>query len=133
MLSRIVIAAFALTAPILTACSDQVDDELDRADGSVGDASKADAAGGTYTYYFIKADLRSCAAPGCGGVFYRLANAETTVCLDGSSAEECYAASEDKSRLGLGEVGMAKVNEAPQLLVRATIAQKNWGIGLGTF
>jgi uncharacterized protein DUF6748 len=142
MLSRIAFAAFALTAPILTACTDQVDDELDGDDATEGDASKADAPGSTYTFYFVKPDLRRCVSPVCGGVFYRLANAETTRCFDGKKAEQCYAASSDFSRLGLGEVGMGKVNEAlsqgafgpgTQLLVRATIATKDWGNGLGKF
>src|SRR5262245_33637628 len=107
MLSRITFAAFALAAPILTACTDQVDDELDVDDATEGDSAKADIAGGTYTYYFVKPDLRRCASPFCGGVFYRLANAETTRCLDGKLAAQCYAASADWSRLGLGEAGMA--------------------------
>ena len=142
MLSRIAFTALALTAPILTACTDQVDDELEADDATEGDASKADAPGGTYTYYFVKPDIRRCASPYCGGVFYRLANAETTRCHDGKKAEQCYAASTDMSRLGLGEVGMAKVNEAlnagafdqgSQLLVRAVVGTKDWGSGLGTF
>ena len=139
---RIAFAALTLTAPILTACTDQVDDELDVDDATEGNASKADAAGGTYTYYFVKPDLRRCASPVCGGVFYRLANAETTHCLDGKKAAECYAASADFAKLGFGDAGIAKVNEAltaasfgasTQLLVRATIGSKDWGNGLGKF
>ena len=142
MLNRIAFAAFALTAPVLTACTDQVDDELDVDDATVGDESKADLASGTYTYYFVKPDVRRCAAPYCGGVHYRLANAGTTRCADGKKAEWCYAASEDDSRLGLGEVGMAKVAEAKSksafgqgttLLVRARVGSKDWGKGLGVF
>ncbi|HEY5944235.1 MAG TPA: DUF6748 domain-containing protein [Kofleriaceae bacterium] len=142
MLSRIAFAAFALTAPILTACTDQVDDELDTNDATEGDASKADAPGSTYTYYFVKPDIRRCASPVCGGVFYRLANADTTRCIDGKKAEQCYAASADWSRLGLGETGMAKVNDAlyadsfgqgTTLLVRAVVGTKDWGNGLGSF
>ena len=141
MLSRIAFAV-ALTAPLFAACTDAgVEDELDVDDATEGDASKADAPGSTYTYYFVKPDLRRCASPYCGGVFYRLANAETTRCLDGKKAEQCYAASHDFSKLGLGEVGMQKVNEAlngsafegPNLLVRATIGSKDWGSGLGRF
>lgn len=134
MLSRIAIVSIALTAPILTACTDHIDDELDIDDASEGDAAKADGAGGTYTYYFVKPDLRRCVAPYCGGMFYRLANAEVTRCSDNKYAEQCYAASADWSRLGLGEVGMAKVNEAlgksasgsATLLVRAVVGTKTW-------
>ncbi len=142
MFSRIAFAALTLTAPILTACTDQVDDELDTDDATEGDASKADAPGSTFTYYFVKPDLKRCAAPVCGGVYYRLANADTTRCFDGKKAEQCYAASADFAKLGLSEVGMAKVNEAlnagafgpgTQLLVRATIGSKDWGNGLGKF
>ncbi len=142
MLSRITFAAFALTAPILTACTDQVDDELDVDDESEGDASKADAAGGTYTYYFVKPDLRRCASPTCGGVFYQLANATSTKCFDGKKAEWCYAASQDTSRLGLGEVGVGRYTEAlnsaaladsTKVLVRAVVGSKDWGGGLGSF
>ncbi len=142
MLSRIALAVFAVSSPILTACTDQVDDELDVDDATEGDAAKADAPGSTYTYYFVKPDLRRCAAPMCGGMFYRLANADTTRCLDGKLAEQCYAASTDWSRIGLGEVGMAKVTEAlnknafgpgTSLLVRAVVGTKDWGNGLGKF
>lgn len=133
MLSRIVVASI-LTTPLLTACTDHVEDELDVDDASVGDAAKADAPSGTYTYYFVKQDVRRCVAPYCGGVFYRLANADTTRCADGKYAEQCYAASVDWSRLGLGEVGMAKVDEGlgkhalgpSTLLVRAVVGTKSW-------
>jgi hypothetical protein len=143
MLRRLTFAALALAAPILTtACTDQTDDELDADDATEGDASKADAAGGTYTFYFVQPDLRRCASPVCGGVFYRLANAETTRCLDGKKADKCYAAAADWTRLGLGEVGMSKVYDAlnkdafgsaTTLLVRALVGSKDWGNGLGTF
>jgi hypothetical protein len=141
MLNRIAFA-LALTAPALVACTDQVDDELDIDDATEGDESKADLGGGTFTYYFAKPDLRRCAAPHCGGVFYQLANASFTRCADGSKADWCYAANTDMTRLGLGEIGMAKVNEAltkasfgagTQLLVRATVGSKDWGMGIGKF
>ena len=138
MFGRITFAALVLTAPILTACTDQVDDELDVDDATTGDAGKADIARGTYTYYFVEADLRRCASPYCGGVYYRLANAGTTRCFDGKKAERCYAAGEDFSNLGLGEAGMAKLYDAMNqpnrsLLVRARIGSKDWGSGLGSF
>jgi hypothetical protein len=142
MLSRITFAALALTAPILTACTDQVDDELDVDDATEGDASKADVAGGTYTYYFVKPDLRRCASPYCGGVFYQLANATTTKCFDGKKAEWCYAAGQDTSRLGLSEVGVgtyieqlnnSALSDGSKVLVRAVVGYKDWGNGLGSF
>jgi len=120
--------ALALTA----ACSAGVDDEFATDDATEGDASKADAPGGTFTYYFLKPDLRLCLSPICGGVFYSLANGSQTTCLDGHKADQCYAASVDWTKLGLGDTGMAKVNSAPQVLVRATVAPKQWST-IGTF
>ena len=140
MLNRIAFAV-ALTLPLISACTDSTIDELDVDDATEGEESKADIAGGTYTYYFVSPDLRRCAAPFCGGVHYRLANATKTTCLDGKKAERCYAASYDWSKLGLGEVGMQKVTDAlskaafgeDALLVRARIGSKDWGNGLGRF
>jgi hypothetical protein len=104
----------------------------------VGDDSKADAIGGTYTYYFVSPDFRRCASPYCGGVFYRLANATKTTCSDGTKHERCYAASEDWDKLGLGDVGMTKVLGAlntlgGEILVRGTVGKVDWGSGLGKF
>ena len=134
MTSRILFA-LACTLP-LTACIDSSpSDELDSNDATEGDASKADAPGGTFTYYFVQADLRTCASPVCGGVFYRLANATQTRCFDGKKADKCYAASSDLAGLGLGEVGMGKVNDAldhGEVLMRATIGYKTW-TGAGQF
>jgi hypothetical protein len=110
-------------------------DELDQDDATAGDASKADAPGGTYTYYFVQADLRKCASPVCGGVFYRLANATKTTCLDGSKAAKCYAATDSLTGLGLAETALGKVNDAlanGEVLMRATIGTKTYS-GVGTF
>lgn len=127
--------ALALTLP-LAACMDSTpDDELDADDATVGDASKADAPGGTYTYYFVQADLRKCASPMCGGVFYRLANATKTTCFDGHKADKCYAATDSLTGLGLNDTALAKVNDSlahGEVLMRATIGTKNYS-GVGTF
>src|SRR4029078_197576 len=82
MLNRI---GFALALPVslLPACTDSAD-ELATDDATVGDDAKADASGGTYTYYFVQPDLRACVSPVCGGVFYKLANGSSTTCLDGT-------------------------------------------------
>lgn len=132
--------ALTLTALPLTGCVDEStsNDELAVDDATEGDASKADAPGGTYTYYFVQPDYRRCASPYCGGVFYRLANATQTRCTDGKKADRCYAATADWAKLGLGEVGTTKVNESlntldGELLVRATIGSMYWGNDLGTF
>jgi hypothetical protein len=142
MLSRITFAALAITAPMLTACTDHVEDELEVDDATDGGDAKADLAGGTYTYYFVKPDLRRCAAPFCGGVHYQLANAQSTRCFDGRKAEWCYAAGQDTNRLGLGEAGVgayvealngAALSQGTKVLVRATVGGKDWGYGLGRF
>lgn len=118
-----------MTLP-LTACLESTStDELDTDDAAVGDESKADAPGGTYTYYFVKADLRRCASPYCGGVFYRLANATKTVCIDGKKADVCYATTADYGALGLGEAPMGKLSEQmafKEVLMRATIGSKKF-------
>lgn len=138
MFSRISFA-LALTIPLAACVDSAVEDELDVDDATEGDASKADQPGGTYTFYFVEADLRRCASPYCGGVFYRLANAETTRCLDGKKADRCYAAADDFAATGLDDAGMAKVYEAlsglggAPLLVRAVVGSKDWGSGLGRF
>lgn len=138
MISRISFA-LALCLPLAAACTDSSsDDEFAADDATEGDASKADAPGATYTYYFVQQDIRRCAAPYCGGVWYRLANATQTRCLDGKRAERCYAASEDWAKAGLDEAGMQNVSDGlaasgGELLVRATIASKDWGSGLGVF
>ncbi len=131
--------ALALIVPLAAACTDDsAMDELASDDATVGDESKADFAGGVYTYYFVSPDFRRCASPFCGGVFYRLANATKTTCVDGTKAERCYAASHDWTKLNLGTVGMDKVSGAlntltGEILVRATIPKKDWGNGLGKF
>src|SRR5436190_7587105 len=109
-LSRISFALFlSLPLTMTVACTDEssTNDELaGEADVSAGDESKADAIGGTYTYYFVAPDMRRCASPYCGGVFYRLANATKTTCTDGTKQDRCYAASEDWDKLALGDIGM---------------------------
>lgn len=135
MTSRILFA-LAMTLP-LTACLDSSSsDELETDDAAIGDESKADHPGGTYTYYFVKADLRRCASPYCGGVFYRLANATKTVCLDGKKADTCYAANADYTKLGFGEYAMGKLSENmafKEVLMRATIGSQKFPGVSGTF
>ena len=136
MTSRILFA-LAMTLP-MTACLDSgPEDELDVDDAAVGDAAKADAAGGTYTYYLVQWDNKRClvASPSCGGYYYRLANATKTTCLDNKKADKCYAAAEDFTATGLNETMVQKVieNQGPhEVLMRATIGSKKYGKA-GTF
>ncbi len=127
----------ALAAPLAISCTDSssTEDEFAADDlVEISDDAKADL-GATSTYYQVKADFRRCASPMCGGVFYKLANAETTRCLDGRKAERCYAASTDWARLGLNDGGVEQATSAlyaGDLIVRASIGRKNWS-GVGTF
>jgi hypothetical protein len=132
--------ALACALPLTAACVDSgPTDELDQDDAAAGDASKADAPGGTYTYYFVTKDLRQClvASPNCGGYYYRLANATKTVCRDGKKADKCYAAGDDLTKLGLNDAATAKVQDFlfhGEVLTRATIGSKTYtGVGAGTY
>jgi len=118
----------------LTGCTQGEVDELAVDDATEGpDDDKADGTG-TYTYYFIEQDNRKCASPMCGGTFYRLANANTTKCIDGTKQERCYAASTDWSRTNLDDSGFSKLDTAHgSRLVRATIGKLDWGVDLGVF
>ncbi len=132
--------SLAMTAAPLAACVDDQsgDDELATDDATVGADAKADVSTGVYTYYFVSPDTRRCASPYCGGVFYRLANATQTRCIDGTKAERCHAPSSDWDKLALGDSGMQKVYDGMsgaggEILVRATVTKKDWGSGLGLF
>jgi hypothetical protein len=129
----VTLLTLALATPLATSCTDDtVDDELAIDDALEGDDSKADGSG-THTFYFVEQDMRKCASPMCGGMFYRLANAETTRCIDGTRQARCYAANVDWQLAGLDESGMAKVGAGPgSLLLRARIRSRNWQ-GIGTF
>lgn len=132
MLMSRLLFTLAFTAPLAAACtSDVADDELAGDDVTQGDG-KADAAG-TATYYRLSPDLRACVAPGCGGVYYELANGRSTRCLDGETARRCYAETVDWAALGLDAATTEKVRDgvAHDLVIRATVRpQKN---SFGTF
>lgn len=54
-----------------------------------------DSLASTSTYYSIRADMRKCASPMCGGYFVRRVNQPLTRCANGKSQKECYVASID--------------------------------------
>ena len=132
--SRVVLTA-ALAAlvlvPLAGCASGGGDDELAVDDASAEDDGKSDGAG-TYTYYLVEHDDRRCASPFCGGYFYRLANARTTRCLDGSRQDRCYAASADLTPTGLDDTGLARLDAGQGIqLMRATVRRRDWGGGVG--
>jgi hypothetical protein len=103
---RSFIATAALSITLISACStsgepdelagETAEDDAGNVDGK-GDA----AAGGVYTYFAIKGDMRKCAAPLCGGDYLERLNRTTTVCHDGKSAARCYTPELDWSESGL--------------------------------
>lgn len=103
---RSFITTAALSITFLAACGtsgepdelagESPDDDAGNVDGK-GDA----AAGGVYTYFAIKGDMRKCAAPMCGGDYLERLNRTTTVCHDGKSAASCYTPELDWSESGL--------------------------------
>lgn len=70
-------------------------------------------------YFSLRADLRRCVSPLCGGYFARAVNRSATRCADGSVAQECYVAELDASALG----GLAGALPA---LVRGSIEAKEF-------
>jgi hypothetical protein len=65
-------------------------------------------------FYTLRPDTRRCVSPICGGQFLSAINLATTVCADGSSRAECYAAELD-----------AQVPRGA--LVEATLSEKAFG------
>src|SRR6185369_2890631 len=61
----------------------------------VTDSPVVDSLASTSTYYTIRADMRRCASPMCGGYFVRRVNQNLTRCANGKSQKECYVASID--------------------------------------
>ena len=47
------------------------------------------------TFYTVRADMRRCASPMCGGYFIKRVNQPTTRCANGRNMPECYVANID--------------------------------------
>ena len=47
---------------------------------------------GNSTYYTVRADVRRCASPMCGGFFIKRVNHARTRCANGRNMAECYVA-----------------------------------------
>jgi hypothetical protein len=131
-MKTLLVAALPLIS-FATACAPAaVTDELageDPADAA-GDG-KADASiDGTYTYFAVKADLRKCAAPLCGGYFVEQLNRTTTTCADRSTAASCYAPVLDWAESGLSTAQQEKLVGAAN---RGALAGAPVGIVRGRF
>jgi hypothetical protein len=124
--------ALALIVPLAGACTDDsTTDELAADDATVGEDSKADFAGGVYTYYFVTPDFRRCASPFCGGVFYRLANATKTTCADGrlAGAHRAYqidVSEAEHDRLGYGKTRRPPKGGRPERTGRVPLVSRRW-------
>jgi hypothetical protein len=72
----------------------------------------------TSTFYTVRADLRRCASPMCGGYFVRRVNMLTTQCADGRYMEQCYVAE-------IVWNGQAEV-DAGKALLRGNVSAKTY-------
>jgi hypothetical protein len=68
------------------------------------------------TFYTVRADMRKCASPMCGGYFVKRVNQPTTRCANGRDMPECYVANIDWN--ATGEV------EPRRALIRGTLETK---------
>jgi len=71
-----------------------------------------------FSYYTLRADVRRCASPMCGGFFVKLVNHGRTRCADGRNLTECYVAEIDWNGQPSGE--------ARTLLVRGDLIQRRF-------
>jgi hypothetical protein len=99
----------------LSACGTGDPPDLSAAFGEEDSATLAQdlSPGGAVEYVLLRRDTRRCAAPRCGGFFVRRVNHLTTLCSDGSRAEECYVADLDLAALGLSAEQEARVEADP--------------------
>jgi len=106
---RTLFAAAALpliSISLLAACAsegefDELAGETEADDVANADGKGDVAAGGVYTYFAVRGDMRKCAFPACGGDYLERLNRTSTVCHDGKSATACYTPELDFSESGL--------------------------------
>lgn len=83
------------------------------------DGTAASATAGASAYFSIRADLRKCAYPMCGGWFLSRVNDATTQCHDGRTATSCYTPVLDWSNSGLDDAQQAALTEASSHAARS--------------
>jgi hypothetical protein len=76
------------------------------------DGTAASATAAAPAYFSIRADLRRCAYPMCGGWFVSRLNSATTQCHDGTIATSCYTPVLDWANSGLGDAQQAALSDA---------------------
>lgn len=86
-----------------------------------------DALAGTSTFYSVRADLRRCISPMCGGYFVKRVNLPLTGCANGRYLAECYVAEIDWN-------GQPQV-DAGKAILRGSVIAKTYGRfgNLGSF
>jgi hypothetical protein len=73
----------------------------------------------TSTFYTVRADLRRCVSPMCGGYFVKRVNLATTRCANGQYMAQCYVAEIDWN--GQPEI------DAGKALLRGNVIAKTYG------
>lgn len=114
---RTLFAAAALpliSISLLAACAsegefDELAGETEADDVANADGKGDVAAGGVYTYFAVRGDMRKCAFPACGGDYLERLNRTSTVCHDGKSATACYTPELDFSESGLKPAAQDKI------------------------
>jgi hypothetical protein len=91
----------------------------DRAGSLESGPAVPDPLSNTSTFYTVRADLRRCASPLCGGFFVKRVNLPLTRCPNGRYQAECYVAEIDWN-------GQPQV-DAGQALLRGSVMAKTFG------
>jgi hypothetical protein len=117
------VSLFALS---FSACAGQAGSDSATDDASLSDDAKADRTSGGSSYFVIHADQRKCAAPACGGQFIKRVNFNSTTCVDGRSATECYVAAVDYTKANLDDNDMSALAGRP-IVVKGSIAKQTYG------
>lgn len=99
-------------------------------DQSAPDGTATTATAGASEYFAIRADLRKCASPMCGGWFLSRVNNSTTQCHDGRTATSCYTPVLDWASSGLDDAQQTALREAAS---HAAISPGVYAIVVGQF
>jgi hypothetical protein len=93
--------------------------------GGTGTSSNS-ASLGDQAYFAIRADVRACAAPSCGGFWVSELNQSDTHCADGTIATQttgCYVAELNSDTQGLAD----KTRQLGTAIVKGKILPKTFG------
>ena len=80
----------------------------------------AQASAPASTFYAVRADMRKCASPMCGGYFVRRVNQTLTTCANGEQMAECYIA-------GIDWNGTTQVDPDRALIRGTLLTQEGYG------